>query len=259
MRIFDTRYGLVPKSVSVRPTRKITVKSTSSNRKIAVNEDRPSEDCEAVRQLRAYQHFAGICNSTSKPPPLPVHINLHGSGFTLPNHGEDAEPSAYLSRTVPCTVLDATYALSPEHKLPEPINDVLDVIRYVRSNPHLYDTEKITIGGVSAGATAALLAATLPGVDSQLAGDLERDVVKSVVVWCPITDFSYTKEDRIVPPLPAGMPGVPIPHNIVRLFVDSCIREGDDLRGKRVSPMYAEVDSFPPTLFIVRHYTFALK
>lgn len=250
MKLTNSRYGLVPKQISIRPTRKIVIKSrVEPSRGISVHVYEPGEECEAVRRLRAKQREEGkgkgIENYDYKPRPLPVHINLHGSGFTMPNHGEDAEPSAYLARTVPCTVLDATYALSPSRKLPIPIHDVHDVIRHVLARPDLYDVDRISIGGVSAGACAALLAAT--------SSEIPCGTVKSIIAWCPITDFSYTREDRFVPELPRGAPGVPIPHLIVRLFVDSCLEEGAELKDGSVSPMYADMDDgrFPPTLFIV--------
>jgi acetyl esterase/lipase len=257
MRLFNSRYGLVSKRISVQPTKKIMVQSSkNARRRIAVHVHKPPEDCNAVKRLRERQRALAKLEGLPTlphhtPRPLPVHINLHGSGFTLPNHGEDAEPCEYLARTVPCTVLDATYALSPEHKLPTPIHDILDIIRYVLANPHLYDVERITIGGVSAGATAAILAANYTRTYEK--DHFPKDVVKSVVAWCPITDFSYSMEDRRVTQLPKGAPGVPI-EGVIRLFVDSCLREGEELQGSRVSPMYADPEAFPPTLFIVRKH-----
>lgn len=55
---------------------------------------------------------------------LPVHINMHGSGFVLRMHGTDQGWCSYLSKRMKLVVVDADYSKAPEHPYPRPVQDV---------------------------------------------------------------------------------------------------------------------------------------
>ncbi|KAE8212981.1 hypothetical protein CF327_g3443 [Tilletia walkeri] len=95
--------------------------------------------------------------------PVPVHINLHGSGFVAPNLGQDRDFTSWLAAQAAFAkeggvVFDSDYRKAPEHPFPAGLEDVEDVIRYIHSKPDIYDRARISIGGFSAGATLALSA-----------------------------------------------------------------------------------------------------
>ena len=225
-KIFNRRVGLLPPTVSIKPTRKIWVPSSQEKgRHIEVHVFEPPKGAE-----------------DEKKGPLPVHINFHGSGFVLPNMGEDSEQSAYWASKLGCIVLDSDYVKAPEYPHPAAIYDALDVLAYVLSNPSVYDVTRITIGGVSAGATVAILASLYA----------PKGIFKSVIAWYPVTDFTLGEEQRRVPDIPAGIPGCDLPWWLIRLFTDSVLRPGQDLACPKLSATFAPSEAFPPMTFIVR-------
>lgn len=160
----------------------------------------------------------------------------------LPNMGEDSEQSAYFASLMNCIVLDADYSKAPEYQHPSALHDALDIVNYVQSRPDLYDSSRMTIGGVSAGACVAMLAAH----------HLPKDTFKSLIAWYPVTNCSLNDEQRRVEPLPRGAPGFPLPLWMIRMFISSVCPTGQDLTDPAVSPYFAPSSVFPPTLFIVR-------
>lgn len=230
----DWRVGLLPKSIDIKPERRFWVQSSRVGcRKIEVHVHRPP-----TRLLQ---------------PPFPVHINLHGSGFVIPNMEEDREQCAFLSRTLNCVVLDVDYCKAPQYKLPAPVHDVLDVVRHVLDRPTEYDTTRITIGGVSAGATTALLAST--------SKELKQGTIKSVIAWYPCTNLQYGKEERIIPPIPqrtsygksakVNIPGFLLPPWMMDLFMECAVEEGADLCDPSISPICTPGEAFPTLTIIV--------
>ena len=126
------RMGLVPRSQSIRPASASIVNSTSSNRRIQILIHEPSSWRAAGRK---------------RPAPVPVHINFHGSGFVLPLLGADAELCQLVADSLDCIVIDGDYAKAPEFPFPNGLNDVLDIVSWVISQPDRFDTNRVTIGG----------------------------------------------------------------------------------------------------------------
>ena len=70
--------------------------------------------------------------------------------------------SSPLLASYPLTILDATYALSPEHPCPAELEDARDVYDYVLARPYKWDNNRISFSGNSSGGAIALgLAVTL--------------------------------------------------------------------------------------------------
>lgn len=224
-KLFNRRVGLLPLSASIKPSRKIWIPS--------------SQDKGRSIEVHVFEPPKGIHGE--KNGPLPVHINFHGSGFVLPNMGEDSEQCAYWASKLGCVVLDSDYVKSPEYPHPAAVYDALDVLAHIHANPDVYDVTRITIGGVSAGATVALLASLYA----------PKGTFRSVIAWYPITDFTLGGEQRRVPELPSGAPGCDLPWPLIQLFTDSLLCPGQDLACPRLSPSFAPSEAFSPTAFIV--------
>lgn len=62
------------------------------------------------------------------------------------------------------------YRLVPENPMPTPINDAFDVVKYIAKHPDEFqlDSEKLTIGGLSAGAHCAAVISYLSLKDKQI-------------------------------------------------------------------------------------------
>ncbi|KAG8807043.1 hypothetical protein FRC17_004675 [Serendipita sp. 399] len=109
-------------------------------------------------KLNIYRNKAALALANG---PTAVHLNWHGSGWMLPLQGQNAGFIRALLQSeeladYPLTILDCSYALSPEHPCPAYAEDGRDTYDYVLANKDKYDATKMTLSGFSAGAAIAL-------------------------------------------------------------------------------------------------------
>lgn len=223
------RNGLVPRNKSIRPAYATTLVSPTSKRSIKVNIHEPSSWSSGER----------------RQDPVPVHINWHGSGYVVPCLGADAELCQLIADSLNCIVIDADYAKAPEFPFPNPLQDVLDVVNWVIGQPGHFDIHRITLGGHSAGGGLALCASSV----------LPKGAVKAVAAFYPSADFSrrgLPDEQRMYKPFVRGKtPGVALGRR-ARLFFSRCyVPDGTDTKDPRLSPLFADLLSFPPLLLVV--------
>ena len=144
-----------------------------------------------------------------------------------------------MCRKLGCIVLDADYAKGPKYPYPAAIDDALDVLSYVASQPHRFDLSKVTMGGFSAGANIAILAA-LHSANGPFP-------IKAIVAWYPPTNMNRRgSEDKELSPFIRWL------HSAFR---SSYLPDGIDRKDPRVSPLFADSRLFPSTTLIVRHLT----
>ena len=94
---------------------------------------------------------------------LPGLVYLHGGGWTLFSiDTHDRVMREYAARTA-CCVIGVDYALAPERKFPVPLEQVVDVVSWLREQgPALgIDAARLAIGGDSAGANLSVAACLL--------------------------------------------------------------------------------------------------
>lgn len=93
--------------------------------------------------------------------PLPAIIYFHGGGWIVGDCDTVDAGLRLLAKSSGVAVLSVDYALAPEHKFPEPLEDCIAVSRWLRGNAGAWsvDTERLAIGGDSAGANLALATA----------------------------------------------------------------------------------------------------
>jgi len=171
--------------------------------------------------------------NNSEIGPLPLHVNFHASGFVVPVHGCDAELNVHWSRTLGCIVLDVDYAKAPFYPAPCALDDALDVLEHVASQPDIYDTTRITLGGFSSGANIAILASLWTK---------SKITVKGVIAWYPPTNLTRT-----------GQPGMT---GTFRSAIHRCLRQsylppGTVATDATISPIFAPSELFPPLTLIV--------
>jgi len=189
---------------------------------------------DAKRTIKIFEYNAAP--PTLPQQPGPVLINLHGSGFILPMHGEDEEFCRFVTQKTGYTVLDVQYRLAPENPFPAAVEDVEDVVQYVLSRPEAFDPKRIAISGFSAGGNLALVGAAL----------LPQDTFKCVLAFYPVTDISIEPAEKKTPdPVFHGMPP-----SIARLF-NECYLQGTDPKDPRVSPAFADFNTFPKDVMII--------
>ncbi|KAF8315594.1 alpha/beta-hydrolase, partial [Clavulina sp. PMI_390] len=126
--------------------------------------------------------------------PRGVHINFHGSGYVLPDLGNDSDFCELLASKLHITVLDCDYAKAPEHPFPHAYKQVIEVIYHVLGQPDLYHRNQITFGGFSAGAGLTLCAAANES--------LVQENIRAIVAVYPPGDLS--NPPGLPPPGPPG-------------------------------------------------------
>lgn len=172
--------------------------------------------------------------------PLPVHISWHGSGFVLPNLGDDyAYISHVLSKLGPnCIYVDGDYRKAPEYPFPAASHDAQDLVNYILSQPSIYDPDRITLGGFSAGGNLALVVGAQLG-PTRIAG---------VAALYPAVDFTIKPGARKLPTKDRPDSGFPLPHWMSNVFLDSYFTRDEDKKSELCSVYYVDAARFPPLL-----------
>jgi acetyl esterase len=115
--------------------------------------------------------------------PAPALVWFPGGGWVLGSL-EAADPVCRrLANETPCAVVAVMYRQAPEHRFPAAVEDCLAAVEWVASNARRLelDATRIAIGGTSAGANLAAVAA-------QLARDAGRPPLVLQVLVYPPTD-----------------------------------------------------------------------
>lgn len=96
-------------------------------------------------------------------PGLPVLLYFHGGGFTIGSIASHDTLCRTLAQLSGCAVLSVGYRLAPEHRFPTAVDDAWDATQWLaREGGALgLDTQRMALGGDSAGGTLATVCATL--------------------------------------------------------------------------------------------------
>jgi len=115
--------------------------------------------------------------------PLPVVLFIHGGGWIGGSLDAFNEPCAALAHNTGALVVSPEYRLAPEHPFPAAVEDTQAALRWVADNIATYggDPERIAVGGESAGANLAAVAA-------QRARDEGGPRLTAQVLGAPVTD-----------------------------------------------------------------------
>jgi len=165
-----------------------------------------------------------------------ILINLHGGGFN--------SDSGSLTETIPIANLTGTkviavlYRLAPEHPFPAGLEDALAVYKELLKK---YKPGHIGIYGTSAG---AILTAELTAKLTQL--KLPQPGVTGI--FSGMGDFSQRGDSTAIYALNgfSGHLDAPKPEDRELAFYTGAT----DLKDPVLSPLYADLSGFPPTLFV---------
>ncbi|SKW94830.1 putative flavoprotein involved in K+ transport [Mycobacteroides abscessus subsp. massiliense] len=115
--------------------------------------------------------------------PLPVVLFIHGGGWIGGSLDAFNEPCAALAHNTGALVVSPEYRLAPEHPFPAAVEDTQAALTWVADNIATYggDPERIAVGGESAGANLAAVAA-------QRARDDGGPRLTAQVLVAPVTD-----------------------------------------------------------------------
>ncbi|MBV8867457.1 MAG: alpha/beta hydrolase fold domain-containing protein [Acidobacteriaceae bacterium] len=165
-----------------------------------------------------------------------VLINVHGGGFN--------SDSGSLTETIPIAnlakikVIAVLYRLAPEHPFPASVEDAVAVYKEVLKS---YQPRNIGLYGTSAGAV-------LTGEIAVRLRQLGLPLPAALGIFSGFGDFSRQGDSRAIYSL-NGFSG-PLPQPSKSQHPDSAYTGTTDLKDPVLSPIFANLSGFPPTLFI---------
>jgi acetyl esterase/lipase len=183
--------------------------------------------------------IAGVPVRIVTPPAVPperadrVLVNLHGGGFVTDSGSMlESIPIASLTRTKVVTVL---YRLAPAHKFPAAVDDAIAVYReLLRTN----ESRRVVLYGTSAGAI----------LSAQAAVRMRREglpLPAAIGFFTGFADFANPGDSLAF----FGVPGLDGARPPDRSGSHDALYLGDrDPRDPLVSPAYADLAGWPPTL-----------
>ncbi len=185
------------------------------------------------------QTIAGVRTDVITPPGIPegkrnrVLINVHGGGF-ITDSGSLVEgiPIAFLTRT---TVVSVYYRLAPEHPFPAAVDDAVAVYRELLKSHKASD---LGVFGTSAGAI-------LTGEVAVQLRRLSLPMPAALGVFSGTGDFANPGDSRAIFTLSGFAGPQPELHPQPGPYVGKT-----DPRDPVLSPIYADLKGFPPTLFV---------
>ena len=167
-----------------------------------------------------------------------VLMFFHGGGYCSGSILSHRRMVTEAGRAAGTRTLAVGYRLAPEHRFPAALEDALTAWRSLRKQG--FAAEHVAIGGDSAGAglTVALI--------KELCNAREEQPACAWLVspWTDLTmsGLTLTSKDAIDPLIHKGY---------LEELADAYLPAGVDRRDPRVSPLYADLGGFPPTLIQV--------
>jgi acetyl esterase/lipase len=170
--------------------------------------------------------------------PRRVLLFFHGGGYCSGSIASHRRMVTEAGRAAGVRTLAVGYRLAPEHPFPAAIGDAIEAWRFLRGKG--FAPEHIAVGGDSAGG----------GLTAVLINDLRSvGAAPPACAWLvsPWTDLTMSGGTL------ASKDGVdPIIHGgYLHELADAFVADGHDRRDPRVSPLYANLAGFPPTLIQV--------
>ncbi|KAH7120498.1 Alpha/Beta hydrolase protein [Dactylonectria macrodidyma] len=135
-------------------------------------------------RLRAYTP-TGECDLDG----WPVLLWFHGGGWAIGGLDDNKDFCTFLCQESKCIVITVDYRLAPEHRFPTAVNDSIDAFRWVSAGPSELgpiNTSRIAIGGTSAGANLAVVAA-LSAVDPSVTLPLTKPSLPNCIFYPPVS------------------------------------------------------------------------
>lgn len=246
-----TRVVPVPTTISpqaqkflARPMPDVATHDTVDESRSAVNawQARAGKESLALYPVHlAMGNIAGVPVRIVTPLAMPeknrdrVLINVHGGGFVVDSGSlTETIPMANLTQTKVIAVL---YGLAPEHPFPAAVDDTVAVYKKLLKT---YKPQNIGLYGTSAGAILT------PEVAVKLR-QLGLPLPGALGVFSGLGDFSQTGDSQAMYSLNGLSGHLDIP--VVQKDPDGYVGS-TNLKDPVLSPLYADLHGFPPTLFI---------
>jgi acetyl esterase len=198
-----------------------------------------------TQNLEAPTRHGGVRLRIHRPQrgELPGLVYLHGGGWTLFNiDTHDRAMREYAARAG-CCVIGVDYALSPEHKFPVALEQVVDVVGWLvkRDRDLGIVSERLAIGGDSAGANL--------GVATCL---VRRDAKSTPPLRAMLLNYgafsSRCSEDAC---RRYGGPEYMLGCEEMSGYWRNYVRDENDLKNPLVCPLLATLAGLPPAFLVI--------
>ena len=186
------------------------------------------------------EHRVFIPSSYDAGSTMPLYLSIHGGGFAIGDPQMDDFFCKQLAERAGICVVSLNYRKAPSHPFPDPVNDLVVVIKAVLSDKSLpIDHSKIAGGGFSAGGNLILSATQDPELRRQF---------KGIIPIYPVVDFS----NRYRGPFRTTKDGrVDMLKNMGAWFNWGYLPLGEDLSDPLLSPIYASRKALPDKIFFI--------
>ena len=170
-----------------------------------------------------------------------IYMHIHGGGFCLgSSEGQDSGLET-MTKKLGCTVISIDYKLAPENPYPAPTDDCENAALWLIENMiSVYGTDKIVIGGESAG--AHLSVTTLLRLKSK---NLHKNIKAMNLVFGtysanPLPSEIFSKDKTLL-----------LSSEMMKKFEDSYLQNNEDKINSDVSPMFGDFNDMPPAIFTI--------
>jgi acetyl esterase len=137
---------------------------------------------------------------------LPLHVYFHGGGFILGSALSGGQVLSERARDANCIVASVEYRLAPEHRFPAGVEDAYAAVVGLAQEASVFkvNTDRITVGGTSAGGNLAAVVALMcrdrngPTLRLQLLEGASVDFTKLSSSWrYPVYGHDVTREEEL--------------------------------------------------------------
>jgi acetyl esterase len=170
-----------------------------------------------------------------------VHLHLHGGGWTLGTAAGQDITLWRLARAAEVAVVSVEYRLGPEHPYPAGPDDCEDAARWlITGAAREFGTDRLTIGGESAGAHLAVVTLLRLGTQAR--------AFRGAQLSFGAFDLTMTPSMRLW-----GDRNLVLSTPVVRWFTDQFLpgMSLEERQAPDVSPLYADLTGMPHARFMV--------
>ena len=176
---------------------------------------------------------------------FPVLIWYHGGGFVIGDLDTHDSACRLLANQADCMVVAVDYRLAPEFKFPAGVDDCMATLRWVAHHARAIgaDAERIAVGGDSAGANLATVAAILARDEGY-----PKVVFQLLVYPCVAPEPETASHHKFAD-------GYLLTRNTITWFYKLYLRGQKDVNDFRFAPLLRDdLANLPPALILVAGY-----
>ena len=199
-----------------------------------------------TREVEISQTLTGRLYTPNAAAPLPVLVYLHGGGWVFGSVATHDPFCRLLSEAAGVVVVSVEYRLAPEHPYPAALEDTLSAVHWAAAQAGQWngDSGRLALGGDSAGANLAAVAANRLGVTA------EKRMLQALLLLYPVTDHPSAGH----PSYTENATGYGLEANLMRWFWEQ-YAPGVPPENPDASPLQLQkLPPLPPTLVTTAEY-----